>query len=248
MIVKDEERFLEACLASVHGLVDEICIVDTGSTDRTLEIARSYGARIETRPWRNDFAWARNEALAMARHRWILVLDADEVVRPESAAALRAVREVPAALCGLWVRAYNIVDDYKGTGASSHAIARFFPNHPRIRYRSPIHEYVTIDGRDTGIEARPATLAIDHYGYLKAVVADRNKAERNLAIIRAAVGEDPDDPFHWYNLGTTALIEKRADEGIAALERMCELVGDAPRGFVPAAYAFLADAYLEFRG
>src|SRR5579883_3319270 len=62
MIVKNEERFLEACLRSVEGIVDEINIVDTGSTDRTLEIAQRFGARIEHREWRNDFAWARNEA------------------------------------------------------------------------------------------------------------------------------------------------------------------------------------------
>src|ERR1700684_1232810 len=63
MIVKNEERFLEACLRSVEGIVDEINIVDTVSTDRTLEIAAKFGARIEHREWRNDFAWARNEVL-----------------------------------------------------------------------------------------------------------------------------------------------------------------------------------------
>jgi len=247
MIVKNEERFLDACLESARGLVDEICIVDTGSTDGTLAIAQKFGARVEARDWRNDFSWARNEALAMATHRWILVLDADEVLRPESAETLRAIRDVPAALTGLWVRCFNVVDDYKGTGSSSHAIARFFPNSPRVRYRSPIHEYITLDGRDTGLDAKHATLAIDHFGYLKSIVAERNKGTRNLEIIRAAVESHPDDPFHWYNLGTTALIERQADEGIAALERMRELVGDEPRGFVPSAYSYLADAYLEYR-
>ena len=66
MIVKNEERFLAECLDSIKDVVDEINIVDTGSTDRTVEIARSYGANIIFREWRNDFAWARNEALAMA--------------------------------------------------------------------------------------------------------------------------------------------------------------------------------------
>ena len=248
MIVKNEERFLEACLSSAREFVDEICIVDTGSTDRTLEIARQFGARVEERPWRNDFSWARNEALAMATRRWIVVLDADEVIRPESAETLRTLRALPTALTGLWVRCFNVVDDYKGTGASSHAIARVFPNTPRIRYRSPIHEFVTVDGRDTGLDAKHAPLAIDHYGYLSAIVAERKKGDRNLEIIRAAVIAHPDDPFHWYNLGTTALIEKRIDEGIVALEKMFALIGTEPRGFVPSALSFLADAYIEFRG
>ena len=78
MIVKNEERFLAECLESVKDVVDEICIVDTGSTDRTVEIARSYGAKIEFHEWRKDFAWARNKALEMATRRWTFVLDADE--------------------------------------------------------------------------------------------------------------------------------------------------------------------------
>jgi tetratricopeptide (TPR) repeat protein len=247
MIVKNEERFLRACLESVREAVDEICIVDTGSTDGTVAIAREFGARIVERTWRNDFAWARNEALALATRRWIIVLDADETLRPESVATLRTLAAVPAATVGLWVRCYNHVDDYAGTGASSHAIARVFPNNPRVRYLSPIHEYVTCDGADTGIEARSAPLAIDHYGYLGAIVKERGKAERNLAIIQAAVEHDPGNPFHWYNLGTTALIEKRGEVAIAALEKMLVLVGDEARGFVPSALSFLSDAYNDYR-
>ncbi len=92
MIVKNEERFLEACLRSVEGIVDEINIVDTGSTDRTLEIAEKFGARIQHREWRNDFAWARNEALAMATKRWVLVLDGDEEIAPECRRQLMDLR------------------------------------------------------------------------------------------------------------------------------------------------------------
>jgi tetratricopeptide (TPR) repeat protein len=248
MIVKNEERFLRACLESVRDAVDEICIVDTGSTDGTRAIAEAFGARIVERPWRSDFAWARNEALSLATRRWILVLDADETLRPESVTALRTLASTPAASAGLWVRCFNHVDDYKGTGASSHAIARVFPNDPRIRYRSPIHEFITIDGLDTGIEARHAPLAIDHYGYLSAIVKERGKAERNVAIINAAIESEPGNPFHWYNLGTTALIEKRGETGIMALEKMYELVGEEARGYVPSALSFLADAYIESRG
>src|SRR5580658_10063032 len=98
MIVKNEERFLAECLDSVKDVVDEICIVDTGSTDRTVEIARSYGAKIEFREWRNDFAWARNEALAMATRRWTLVLDGDEELQRESVELMRSMRTVPAGL------------------------------------------------------------------------------------------------------------------------------------------------------
>ena len=78
MIVRNEERFLPGCLESVRGLVDEIIVVDTGSTDRTAEIARSFGARVFDFEWRDDFSAARNESLRHAGSDWILYLDADE--------------------------------------------------------------------------------------------------------------------------------------------------------------------------
>ncbi len=84
MIVRDEERYLADALESVRGVVDEICIVDTGSKDRTLEIAQGAGARTEEIAWPGDFSKARNVALAMASRRWILVLDADERLSPRS--------------------------------------------------------------------------------------------------------------------------------------------------------------------
>ena len=247
MIVRNEERFLEAALSSVAGVVDEINIVDTGSTDRTLEIAARFGARIEHRAWRNDFAWARNEAIAMATRRWVFVLDADEQLDPGSRDALASLRSVPTDLTGVWVRCENLSNDYKGTGVSSHALARIFPNDARLRYRGLIHEFITLDDADTGIAAKLSPIVISHFGYLKEVVTERRKAARNFEIIRAATERAPLDPFNWYNLGNTALIDGRYEEGIVALERMRELVGDQPRGYVAVGLSMLAEAYTDFR-
>lgn len=91
MIVKNEEALLDKCLSSVHGLVDEIIVVDTGSTDRTVEIAQAHGARIEHFKWCDDFAAARNYSLGFARGEWILILDADESLNPADHAAIRAL-------------------------------------------------------------------------------------------------------------------------------------------------------------
>jgi tetratricopeptide (TPR) repeat protein len=243
MIVKNEEQFLGQCLQSVAGLVDEINVVDTGSTDRTVEIAKSFGAIIEHRIWRDDFAWARNEALAMATKRWILVLDADEELNADSRELLIGMKIVPAHILGLWVRCYNLADDYKGTGVSSHALGRFFPNNPRIRYRSPIHEFISLDQNITGLDCKPSTISITHHGYLKGIVHDRDKGARNLDIIKSAAEREPEEPFHWYNLGVTALICGDKPEAIRALEKMLDLVGERPRGFVPVGLSTLADAY-----
>jgi glycosyltransferase involved in cell wall biosynthesis len=245
MIVKNEERFLEQCLKSAAAYVDEICIVDTGSTDRTIEIARSFGAKIEEREWRSDFGWARNEALAMATKRWILQLDADEELLPASRAALSQLRAVPADRTGLWVRCHNAADDYAGTGTMSHSLVRIFPNDAVIRYKGRIHEFATIDDSQTGISAVHSPVAIVHHGYLKDVIASRNKAQRNLEIVREATLAEPDDPFHWFNLGMTAHIMGDAPTARDAFEKMLQVNGDRPRGFMANGLSTLADIYTE---
>ena len=248
MIVKNEERFLEQCLRSVQGVVDEICIVDTGSSDRTLEIARAFGARIEVREWRNDFAWARNESLAMATKRWILMLDADEELKPESIAALNALKTVPAHTAGIWIRCYNKSDDYGGTGEMSHALVRVFPNNERVRFRGMIHEFVTLDGNTTGLAAVTAPIAIVHHGYLKEIVEGRNKAARNFEIVQAAAKADPTDPFAWFNVGSTAFLMNDYETARDALEKMRELNGRERRGFIANGYSILAETYCDKLG
>ncbi len=100
MIVKRRRTFLPQCLASVKDYVDEIIVVDTGSSDRTIEIARSFGATVIEREWRNDFAWARNESIAAASKRWILFMDADEELMESSRAQLLALKNVAGARDG----------------------------------------------------------------------------------------------------------------------------------------------------
>ena len=101
MIVKNEEHFLPNCLASVIGVVDEIVVLDTGSTDRTCEIAISAGARLEHFEWCDDFAAARNAAVSYATGDWVLVLDADEVLVKGAGGAMRAALNHPGIYCGM---------------------------------------------------------------------------------------------------------------------------------------------------
>ena len=248
MIVKNEERFLAQCLRSIADVADEICVVDTGSTDRTVEIAKSFGARVTAREWRNDFAWARNEAISLATRRWIIMLDADEELTPESKAALQKLKSAPADTTGAWVRCHNKADDYGGTGAMSHALVRVFPNNERIRFRGMIHEFVTLDGATTGLAAVSMPVDIVHHGYLKEVVESRGKAERNLQIVKAAVEADPTDPFAWFNLGSTAFMMSDFTTARDALEKMRELNGAKPRGFVANGLSILAETYCDKLG
>lgn len=223
MIVRDEQRFLPEALQSVEGIVDEICIADTGSKDRTLEIARTAGARIREIAWEDDFSKARNASLEMATRRWIFVLDADERLAPRSREILTAVASLPAYLTGLWTRCYNFTDEYKGTNAVSNALVRVFPNHERIRYRNRIHEIIALDGSEDGLPALNSEIAIIHLGYAASVMRDRKKGERNLAMAELVLSDDPGNPFNWYNYAVSASLLNKTETAVSALEKMREL-------------------------
>lgn len=248
MIVRDEEQFLERCLASVHDVVDEIVVVDTGSKDRTIEIARKFGARVEEREWRNDFAWARNEAVRLAQYRWIFQLDADEELLAESKAALHQLKSAAAHVTGVWVRCINYSDQYLGgEGAISHAVVRVFPNHERIRYHGAIHEFPSLDGAATTLLAANSPVRIAHYGYTNDMMRDRAKYDRNMAIIEGAVADNPEDEFNWYNLGMTAYLSGDHGRAVEALKRMWAISERrGARPFVPNGLTVLADALTDF--
>lgn len=245
MIVKNEEAFLSDALRSVAGVVDEVCIVDTGSTDRTIAIAKEAGARVTEQPWRDDFALARNAALAMATREWVFVLDADERLAPASAAALGAIASERAALRGKWIACRNLTDDVKGSGAMTNALVRVFPNDPRIRYRNAIHEFVALDGASDGLASDRTAIEIVHHGYLQAVVTERAKGARNLRLSRLAVAADPEDSFHHYNLAMSLLLANDRDGAIAELEILRRLTAATPRGYRAHALVVLADLLSE---
>ena len=246
MIVKNEEQFLERCLQSVEPFVDEINIVDTGSTDRTIEIARSFGANVEQHAWQNDFSWARNKSVEMATRRWIMQLDADEELLPESAQALRSIANAPAHLTGIWLRCINASDKYKGGGSVSHAIIRIFPNHPRVRFRGYVHEFPSIDDSPLSMQAVVAPIRIVHHGYTASVVSDRSKYDRNLALVEQGVADHPDDAFHWYNYGQTTHLNGEHERAAPAFEKMWELcVEHGMRAFTANGLQMLADIYSE---
>ncbi len=245
MIVRNEERFLPDALASVAGLVDEICIADTGSTDGTVAIAESFGAKLTSFAWCDDFASARNAALALAGGAWIFVLDADERLAPGSRDALLALRAVRPDGQGRWIRCRNLNDGNREIVASTNAIVRIFPNEPAVRYRGKLHEFVAREGEERTIAAVTTPIEILHYGYLPEVMSGRGKSERNLRVSRAAFEAAPDDPALVYNYAMSALLAGDRATGREQLERVIGLTRNTPRGFRPMALATLAGVYVE---
>lgn len=194
LIVKNEARFLDSCLRSVEPLVDEVVVVDTGSTDRTKQIAKKHGARLYDFKWVDDFSAARNHALDRARGAWILYIDADERVRPASAAHLRAQLLNPA-----YVAYYVLL--HSRPRFTPYWEMRLFRNETRIRFRGVIHENIWpgIDAHRAAVGGRigRSELVFDHEGY----EGDQGaKHRRNLPLLRKRVRADPAEVYSWCHL------------------------------------------------
>ena len=213
MIMKNEEEHLSRCLESVQGVVDEIVIVDTGSTDRSVEIAERYGATVLHEAWEGDFAKPRNTAIDAATGDWILVLDADEEL--VDGRKLLPFLQDPE-LEGYSLREVNFIGEDVGIEAVVNAAFRVFRNRPEYRYEGALHEQVM--GRvdpDGGVTTRFLGIEIRHYGYLDKTSRDRRKTDRNMAIVMEEVRRKPKDSFTLFNAGVEF---QRIDEHDKALE------------------------------
>lgn len=224
MIVRDEEGQLPGCLDSVLGAVDEIIIVDTGSGDRTPHIARQAGAQVFSELWGDDFARARNKTLERATGDWILVLDADERLAPESAARLRETLSAATAE-GLRV----LVRDYVAAAANSDVLVssstRLFRNRPQYRYERRIHEQIETSILAAGLGEPPAQtdLVVLHFGYLGCTVRQKGKRLRNLSLLEQEA-EHVGDGFAQYNLGVEYIRHGRLEDALTALTKAAEML------------------------
>ncbi len=183
MIVKDEEEQLARCLDSVKDCVDEMVIVDTGSTDSTVAIAESYGARILYHAWDGSFSSARNVSLDAATGDWLLVLDADEAM-VDGSRLHEILADTQPEVQGYVLPMVNFVGDRDHEEAVTSPAARLFRNRPEYRYSRALHEQIlaVIQSTVEGAIVRWLDLPIEHYGYLTPVVAERDKVARNLAL------------------------------------------------------------------
>ena len=141
MIVLNEEAFLKRCLRNVSPYVDEIIIVDGGSTDATLEIAKSFNARIIHAPWKENFSAQRNISLRHAKKNWILVIDADEVYEKKLLEELQSLAQNTIGIEAFAFPRKNYIDG-KQTSAYPDRQTRFFKREKRIRYERPLHEMI----------------------------------------------------------------------------------------------------------
>jgi glycosyltransferase involved in cell wall biosynthesis/Flp pilus assembly protein TadD len=249
MIVKNGEAGLGACLASLRGLVDEIVVVDTGSTDRTKEIAAEHGAHVVDFAWQDSFAAARNESLRHATGEWILWLDADERLDQANRERLRillgnlvaaSAKDAggggsPAFLANAATENANgatenvayVMRQRSPLEAATHGIARvdqvrLFRNLPGLSWRYRVHEQILLSLRELGAQVRETDIVITHDGFSDPAIQGA-KVERNLRLLRMENEENPNDAFVLYNLGAVLLTQNQPEEGLTYLRRSLEL-------------------------
>ena len=177
-----------------------MCVLDTGSEDLTPQLAREAGARVESFAWCDDFAAARNASLAMASGDWVLVLDADEALEQPG---VRTALESFAAAHPDRAGQVTIVDRQE-KGELRSRVTRFFPRRPDLGYVGRFHEQPHFGDRPC--PAVPLAVEVAHYGYCRETIEAKDKVARNRAFLERLVAEQPDEPYHHYQLGRTHLV------------------------------------------
>ncbi|WP_035098530.1 glycosyltransferase family 2 protein [Anoxybacteroides tepidamans] len=213
MIVKNEEKVLQRCLDSVYGIVDEIIIVDTGSEDRTKEIALQYVDRVYEFEWTNSFADARNYAQQHANGEWILVLDADEYVdRSNLTEMVKVLRQTNENTDAYDVTIYNFMGTY-GERVLQHRNTRLYRNIPNIRYHRAIHEQLR---REDGqpLNAIQGLLNVYHSGYMHQTITEKDKHQRNAPLIEKELQARENVAFDYFNLGNEYLSKGEIEKAI----------------------------------
>lgn len=226
MIVRDEEKTLPRCLQSVKSIAYELVIVDTGSKDKTVSIARTFGAKVFHHEWRDDFAAARNECLKHATGDWVLQIDADEELVSSSIPYIRNKMVESSVLC--FAAICDSGPEYQGPRFCW--VLRFFRNHPGIRYSRPYHEGVeeSVHGLMTEESRwqmhREKNVTIRHYGYEASRLSEKRK--RGVSIMKAYVKNNPQDWHTLTMLGSACGGLGDYDEAEVYLRRALELNPD----------------------
>ncbi|CAB3393083.1 glycosyltransferase [Kyrpidia spormannii] len=219
MLAKDEEKTILRSLESTRSVADEWIVVDTGSRDRTAEVARSFGARVIHVPWEDDFSKARNAGLAHVQAEWVLWLDADEELRDADSSWLEVLRHTEAK--SFWLDIENLLGPSMDDRLI-HRVPRLFRREPGVYFQGRIHEQIVWDQEGIS-ETQIAPWRIVHHGYRPEVIARRDKVRRNLRLLRLALRDLPRHPFYTYQVGVTWCQAGRLDRAALWLSRAASL-------------------------
>jgi GT2 family glycosyltransferase/predicted Zn-dependent protease len=222
MMVKNEEENLPACLVSVADLVDEVVIADTGSTDRTKEIAARFGAKVVDFPWCDSFSAARNESVRHATGQWVFWMDADDRLDPDNREKLRALfASLKAENAAYSMKCLCLPDAETGMAIVVDHV-RLFRNDPALRWEHRVHEQILPALRRLGYDVRFSDVVVYHAGYQDRALRGR-KLQRDLRLLELERAELGDHPFTLFNLGSIYREQGRHAEALTLLRRSLEL-------------------------
>jgi glycosyltransferase involved in cell wall biosynthesis/SAM-dependent methyltransferase len=224
MIVKNEEENLGALLPDIRGVADEICIVDTGSTDATVAVAESFGARVDHSPWADDFSAARNRSIACASSDYLLWLDADDRIDEQDRKALMSLKP---ALRRQKDRAYmlKILGRSEDMPDTVSLQTRIIPNRDGVRFTGRVHEQVVPSLKEIGVRVEPLDITIRHTGYHDEE-ARRAKARRNLDILKAEVDDGHETANRYFFMAMACMGIQEYGQCLHYLNRARELRTD----------------------
>lgn len=235
-IVKNEDDILELSLKNVKPHVDEIIVVDTGSTDNTVEVAKKYGAKVFSEKWRDDFSWARNQSLKHATSEWVLILDADEVLgdedwrlldlvihsnRSEMYYLVQTTFSNEATVLDWKPNDLNFEDGKKYSGYFESPLVRLFRNTPKIKFLNAVHEHAYHDDRTT-TQLR-TDVRIYHYGKFRSEERMQHKSELYHKIGLKKLEDMPNDAQAYYELAAQLMELGRYDEVEAYFKKTFEI-------------------------
>jgi glycosyltransferase involved in cell wall biosynthesis len=216
LMVKNEEHCLENCLKSIKGFVDEIIVVDTGSTDRTIEIAERYGAKVFHHPWEGDFSKHRNQSMSYATCDWILQIDADETLDRESAEFMTEIAQ-KTSKNAVFFKIWNCTS--KGEPRSLFAFPRLFRNGVGCHYTGIVHNQPHYPG-----EPESSSLTIYHYGYDLTPDQMKAKGKRTTELLEKQIKMNPEDPFSRFNLAISKYITGDFSASVNEGEKAIQLI------------------------
>lgn len=219
IITKNEAAYLKQCLEALKPYPFEIVVTDTGSEDDSLEIARQYTDHVYEFTWIGDFSAARNFCISHASHDVILSLDTDEFLRPLDWDALQqAVEEHPQSLGAIELFSYFDVD-----GETKHQVVRLERLFNRCCYHfvNAVHE-VLVPIVPMEVSSYDAPVCVDHVGYQGSAEKLRKKAERDIALIRAEIEADPENPYLCFQLGQSYMLMRDHESALSCFRKAME--------------------------
>lgn len=217
LIVRDEENNLKRLLPTLVKCADEVVVCDTGSTDNTKKIVRKNKAKLVEFPWNDSFSDARNYCLDHCTKDYILWLDADDYIEPESFSIIKRHLQFKPNTA-----VFLILEDYRGGGVFSSYQLRIVPNDKRLRFRGRIHEQISFSVEENGIPYSYLGISIKHFGYNDETVV-KQKLERNLKLLERELEENPNDFLTLINTAKTLIGIGRIDDAEPIVEKSLAL-------------------------